>query len=85
LLSREDLGLRLIAGPDEADVHWVHTSEMGDPPAPPRVWGAAPHRSRAAHPTCPTGADSARVPPTPPALPGPTPRACRPPHLPYRG
>ncbi|MER7106259.1 helix-turn-helix domain-containing protein [Streptomyces sp. NPDC000229] len=31
LLSREDLGLRLIAGPDEADVHWVHTSEMADP------------------------------------------------------
>lgn len=31
LLSREDLGLRLLAGPDETDIHWVHTSEMADP------------------------------------------------------
>ncbi|MGX1882632.1 PucR family transcriptional regulator ligand-binding domain-containing protein [Streptomyces sp. NPDC055287] len=31
LLDREELGLRRIAGPDDADVHWVHTSEMGDP------------------------------------------------------
>ncbi|WP_244375877.1 PucR family transcriptional regulator [Streptomyces ficellus] len=31
LLAREDLGLRLLAGPEEADIHWVHTSEMADP------------------------------------------------------
>ncbi|WP_251020544.1 PucR family transcriptional regulator [Streptomyces sp. ISL-98] len=31
LLAREDLGLRRIAGPEDADVHWVHTSEMADP------------------------------------------------------
>ncbi|MEU6566697.1 PucR family transcriptional regulator [Streptomyces parvulus] len=33
LLSREDLGLRQIAGPPAADVrvHWAHTSEMSDP------------------------------------------------------
>ncbi|MFI1397621.1 PucR family transcriptional regulator [Streptomyces sp. NPDC020681] len=33
LLAREDLGLRQIAGPVEADavVHMVHTSEMADP------------------------------------------------------
>ncbi|MEU1099304.1 PucR family transcriptional regulator ligand-binding domain-containing protein, partial [Streptomyces sp. NPDC005877] len=31
LLTRADLGLRRIAGPPEADVHWVHTSEMADP------------------------------------------------------
>ncbi|MGP9020726.1 PucR family transcriptional regulator ligand-binding domain-containing protein [Streptomyces sp. BR1] len=31
LLARTDLGLRQIAGPPEADVHWVHTSEMADP------------------------------------------------------
>lgn len=31
LLARADLGLRRIAGPPEADVHWVHTSEMADP------------------------------------------------------
>ncbi|MFF8290500.1 PucR family transcriptional regulator [Streptomyces sp. NPDC016309] len=31
LLAREDLGLRLIAGPAEAEVHWVHASEMADP------------------------------------------------------
>ncbi|GGU42249.1 PucR family transcriptional regulator [Streptomyces lavendofoliae] len=31
LLSREDLGLRLLAGSPGTDVHWVHTSEMADP------------------------------------------------------
>ncbi|MGW8884457.1 PucR family transcriptional regulator ligand-binding domain-containing protein [Streptomyces sp. NPDC055749] len=31
LLAREDLGLRRIAGPDHADLLWVHTSEMADP------------------------------------------------------
>ncbi|MFV0129796.1 PucR family transcriptional regulator [Streptomyces sp. HMX112] len=31
LLSREELGLRLLAGPPGTDVHWVHTSEMADP------------------------------------------------------
>ncbi|MEK8143315.1 PucR family transcriptional regulator ligand-binding domain-containing protein [Streptomyces sp. M10(2022)] len=31
LLAREELGLRRIAGPDQADLLWVHTSEMADP------------------------------------------------------
>ncbi|MER7911074.1 PucR family transcriptional regulator [Streptomyces sp. NPDC096068] len=31
LLARRDLGLRLLAGPGEASLHWVHTSEMADP------------------------------------------------------
>lgn len=31
LLAREDLGLRLIAGPAHVDLLWVHTSEMADP------------------------------------------------------
>ncbi|WP_406450282.1 PucR family transcriptional regulator [Streptomyces sp. NBC_00876] len=31
LLAREELGLRLIAGPAAADLLWVHTSEMADP------------------------------------------------------
>ncbi|MGR8010455.1 PucR family transcriptional regulator [Streptomyces hypolithicus] len=31
LLARKDLGLRRIAGPGDAEVHWVHTSEMADP------------------------------------------------------
>ncbi|MFJ4837563.1 PucR family transcriptional regulator ligand-binding domain-containing protein [Streptomyces sp. NPDC088746] len=31
LLAREELGLRRIAGPDHADLLWVHTSEMADP------------------------------------------------------
>ncbi|MEU6578066.1 PucR family transcriptional regulator [Streptomyces sp. NPDC046805] len=33
LLAREDLALRQIAGPADADtvVHWAHTSEMADP------------------------------------------------------
>ncbi len=31
LLAREDLGLRRIAGPAEAELLWVHTSEMADP------------------------------------------------------
>ncbi|MFD5429464.1 PucR family transcriptional regulator [Streptomyces sp. NPDC127084] len=31
LLAREDLGLRLIAGPDDTAIQWVHTSEMADP------------------------------------------------------
>ncbi|MFD3412328.1 hypothetical protein [Streptomyces cyaneofuscatus] len=30
LLAREELGLRRIAGPDHADLLWVHTSEMAD-------------------------------------------------------
>lgn len=31
LLAREELGLRGIAGPAEAELLWVHTSEMADP------------------------------------------------------
>jgi hypothetical protein len=31
LLARRDLGLRLLTGPEDAAVHWVHTSEMADP------------------------------------------------------
>lgn len=31
LLAREELGLRRIAGPDDAELLWVHTSEMADP------------------------------------------------------
>ncbi|MFF9867952.1 PucR family transcriptional regulator ligand-binding domain-containing protein [Streptomyces sp. NPDC013953] len=31
LLGREDLGLRLIAGPPGTGIHWVHASEMADP------------------------------------------------------
>lgn len=31
LLARRDLGLRLLAGPEDVSVHWVHTSEMADP------------------------------------------------------
>ncbi|MFC8585793.1 PucR family transcriptional regulator [Streptomyces sp. NPDC057217] len=31
LLARRDLGLRLLAGPGDASLHWVHTSEMADP------------------------------------------------------
>ncbi|MEU8762027.1 PucR family transcriptional regulator [Streptomyces sp. NPDC048659] len=31
LLARAELGLRLLAGPREAALHWVHTSEMADP------------------------------------------------------
>ncbi|MER6116286.1 PucR family transcriptional regulator [Streptomyces sp. NPDC001743] len=31
LLALEELGLRLIAGPADAEVLWVHTSEMADP------------------------------------------------------
>ncbi|MEU9706960.1 PucR family transcriptional regulator ligand-binding domain-containing protein, partial [Streptomyces sp. NPDC047981] len=31
LLNRRDLGLRLLAGPADAAIHWVHTSEMADP------------------------------------------------------
>ncbi|MFF9570684.1 PucR family transcriptional regulator [Streptomyces sp. NPDC014685] len=31
LLAREELGLRRIAGPDGAELLWVHTSEMADP------------------------------------------------------
>ncbi|MEV4949810.1 PucR family transcriptional regulator ligand-binding domain-containing protein, partial [Streptomyces sp. NPDC053755] len=31
LLGRRDLGLRLLAGPEDVHVHWVHTSEMADP------------------------------------------------------
>ncbi|WP_338676910.1 PucR family transcriptional regulator [Streptomyces sp. SCSIO 30461] len=31
LLAREDLGLRLITGPDDTAIQWVHTSEMADP------------------------------------------------------
>ncbi len=31
LLAREELGLRRIAGPAEAELSWVHTSEMADP------------------------------------------------------
>ncbi|MER5205864.1 PucR family transcriptional regulator [Streptomyces sp. NPDC002825] len=31
LLGRRDLGLRLLAGPEDVPLHWVHTSEMADP------------------------------------------------------
>jgi len=31
LLAREELGLRHIAGPSDAELLWVHTSEMADP------------------------------------------------------
>ncbi|MFJ3555045.1 PucR family transcriptional regulator ligand-binding domain-containing protein [Streptomyces anulatus] len=31
LLAREELGLRRIAGPADAELLWVHTSEMADP------------------------------------------------------
>ncbi|MCS0637793.1 PucR family transcriptional regulator [Streptomyces sp. LP05-1] len=31
LLARPELGLRLLAGPGEAEVQWVHASEMADP------------------------------------------------------
>ncbi|MGW4228018.1 PucR family transcriptional regulator ligand-binding domain-containing protein [Streptomyces sp. NPDC004980] len=31
LLARKELGLRRIAGPDRAELLWVHTSEMADP------------------------------------------------------
>ncbi|WP_185094548.1 PucR family transcriptional regulator [Streptomyces sp. PanSC19] len=31
LLARPDLGLRLLAGPEDVPLHWVHTSEMADP------------------------------------------------------
>lgn len=31
LLARRDLGLRLLAGPGNVPLHWVHTSEMADP------------------------------------------------------
>ncbi|MYT89963.1 PucR family transcriptional regulator [Streptomyces sp. SID8359] len=31
LLAREELGLRQIAGPADAELLWVHTSEMADP------------------------------------------------------
>ncbi|WP_438293723.1 PucR family transcriptional regulator ligand-binding domain-containing protein [Streptomyces sp. HUAS TT7] len=31
LLARADLGLRQIAGPADASIRWVHTSEMADP------------------------------------------------------
>ncbi|WP_327118410.1 PucR family transcriptional regulator [Streptomyces sp. NBC_01341] len=31
LLARDELGLRRIAGPEHADLLWVHTSEMADP------------------------------------------------------
>ncbi|WP_405897824.1 PucR family transcriptional regulator [Streptomyces sp. NBC_00727] len=31
LLALEELGLRLIAGPADAELSWVHTSEMADP------------------------------------------------------
>ncbi|MET8739985.1 PucR family transcriptional regulator [Streptomyces sp. NPDC004728] len=31
LLAHEELGLRRIAGPAQADLLWVHTSEMADP------------------------------------------------------
>ncbi|MFF8411841.1 PucR family transcriptional regulator [Streptomyces omiyaensis] len=31
LLARRELGLRLLAGPEEVALHWVHTSEMADP------------------------------------------------------
>ncbi|MFE6184050.1 PucR family transcriptional regulator [Streptomyces sp. NPDC056465] len=31
LLGSQELGLRLLAGPEQADLLWVHTSEMADP------------------------------------------------------
>ncbi|MFE0704436.1 PucR family transcriptional regulator ligand-binding domain-containing protein [Streptomyces sp. NPDC058872] len=31
LLARRELGLRLLAGPEDVSLHWVHTSEMADP------------------------------------------------------
>ncbi|MBD0709767.1 MULTISPECIES: PucR family transcriptional regulator ligand-binding domain-containing protein, partial [unclassified Streptomyces] len=31
LLARPELGLRLLAGPGDVPLHWVHTSEMADP------------------------------------------------------
>ncbi|MFE9534338.1 PucR family transcriptional regulator ligand-binding domain-containing protein [Streptomyces sp. NPDC006691] len=31
LLARADLGLRQLAGPSDASIRWVHTSEMADP------------------------------------------------------
>ncbi|MEU8518017.1 PucR family transcriptional regulator [Streptomyces sp. NBC_01216] len=31
LLERGDLGLRLLTGPRDTSLHWVHTSEMSDP------------------------------------------------------
>ncbi|MFI8366018.1 PucR family transcriptional regulator [Streptomyces sp. NPDC085466] len=31
LLGRRELGLRLLAGPEDVALHWVHTSEMADP------------------------------------------------------
>ncbi|MCX2180013.1 PucR family transcriptional regulator [Streptomyces sp. SKN60] len=31
LLARRDLGLRLLAGPGDVPLHWVHASEMADP------------------------------------------------------
>ncbi|WP_309053323.1 PucR family transcriptional regulator ligand-binding domain-containing protein, partial [Streptomyces sp.] len=31
LLARRELGLRLLTGPEDASLHWVHTSEMADP------------------------------------------------------
>ncbi|MGW6417007.1 PucR family transcriptional regulator ligand-binding domain-containing protein [Streptomyces sp. NPDC055055] len=31
LLARGELGLRLLTGPDDVALHWVHTSEMADP------------------------------------------------------
>ncbi|MEU3504964.1 PucR family transcriptional regulator ligand-binding domain-containing protein, partial [Streptomyces hundungensis] len=31
LLARADLGLRQIAGPPDATIRWVHTTEMADP------------------------------------------------------
>ncbi|MET9951490.1 PucR family transcriptional regulator [Streptomyces sp. NPDC006339] len=31
LLARAELGLRLLTGPDDVSLHWVHTSEMADP------------------------------------------------------
>ncbi|WP_328312704.1 PucR family transcriptional regulator [Streptomyces sp. NBC_00442] len=31
LLARADLGLRQLAGPPDASIRWVHTSEMADP------------------------------------------------------
>ncbi|MFF9471838.1 PucR family transcriptional regulator [Streptomyces roseolus] len=31
LLARRELGLRLLAGPEDGALHWVHTSEMADP------------------------------------------------------
>ncbi|MFJ8696984.1 PucR family transcriptional regulator ligand-binding domain-containing protein [Streptomyces roseolilacinus] len=31
LLARRELGLRLVAGDPDTELHWVHTSEMADP------------------------------------------------------